>query len=221
MIVNGILIDGTTCSGEVTIPDGVTNIGNYTFRNCTGLTSIKIPKNVTSIGKNAFDGCTDLKEVLLENGSTLTSESLGVDASIIKTYWNEGDLTWTLTADGTLTISGKGAMKNYDANNSPVAQKTDSVKKVVIQEGVTSIGDYAFFDCSNLTDITIPESVTSIEECAFQNCSSLTDITIPGSVTSIGECAFQGCSSLTSIEIPSSVTSIGDCLLYTSPSPRD
>ena len=217
MIVNGILIDGTTCSGEVTIPDGVTNIGNYTFRNCTGLTSIKIPKNVTSIGKNAFDGCTDLKEVLLENGSTLTSESLGVDASIIKTYWNEGDLTWTLTADGTLTISGKGAMKNYDANNSPVAQKTDSVKKVVIQEGVTSIGDYAFFDCSNLTDITIPESVTSIEECAFQNCSSLTDITIPGSVTSIGECAFQGCSSLTSIEIPSSVTSIGDDAFYGTP----
>ena len=207
------------CSGltSIEIPSNVESIGELAFSNCTVLTSITIPKSVASIGKNAFDGCTDLKEVLLENGSTLTSESLGVDASIIKTYWNEGDLTWTLTADGTLTISGKGAMKNYDANNSPVAQKTDSVKKVVIQEGVTSIGDYAFFDCSNLTDITIPESVTSIEECAFQNCSSLTDITIPGSVTSIGEGAFQGCSSLTSIEIPSSVTSIGDDAFYGTP----
>lgn len=207
------------CSGltSIEIPSNVESIGELAFSNCTVLTSITIPKSVASIGKNAFDGCTDLKEVLLENGSTLTSESLGVDASIIKTYWNEGDLTWTLTADGTLTISGKGAMKNYDANNSPVAQKTDSVKKVVIQEGVTSIGDYAFFDCSNLTDITIPESVTSIEECAFQNCSSLTDITIPGSVTSIGEGAFQGCSSLTSIEISSSVTSIGDDAFYGTP----
>ena len=151
------------------------------------------------------------------------------------TYWKEDKLTWTLYADGTLNISGKGAMKdyNYSDNPSPASQKKDSVKKVVIEDGVTSIENYAFRSCSSLTSITIPDSVTSIgklafyscdsltsitisnsvtsiEERAFAYCSRLTSITIPDSVTSIGEAAFAGCSSLTSITIPDSVTSIGE-----------
>ena len=80
----------------------------------------------------------------------------------------------------------------------------------VIPESVTSIEDYAFFGCSNLTAITLPESVTSIGYGTFYGCSSLTSITLPGSVTEIGTLAFSGCSSLTSITIPESVTSIGD-----------
>ena len=121
-------------------------------------------------------------------------------------------LTWTLDADGTLNISGMGAMKDYgyDSNRNPV-YKNSNVKKVVIEDGVTSIGESAFFYCSSLTSITIPDSVTSIGDYAFFNCSSLTSITIPDSVTSIGDYAFRGCSSLTSITLPDSVTSIGDC----------
>ena len=131
------------------------------------------------------------------------------------TYWNEGNLTWKLDADGTLTISGTGAMKNYDYDNpSPATQKKGSVKKVVIEKGVTSIGNSAFDSCSNLTSITIPKSVTSIEPYAFYNCTSLTSITIPKSVTSIGKYAFYNCSSLTSITIPDSVTSIGEFAFY-------
>ena len=128
------------------------------------------------------------------------------------TYWNEDNLTWKLYADGTLTISGAGAMKDYDYDNnpSPASQKKDSVKKVVIEDGVTSIGNSAFFYCTSLTSITIPNSVTSIEPYAFYNCTSLTSITIPNSVTSIGNFAFSDCSSLTSITIPDSVTSIGN-----------
>ena len=79
---------------------------------------------------------------------------------------------------------------------------------------MTSIGDYAFEDCSSLTSVTIPESVTSIGKSAFEGCSSLTSITIPESVTSIGNSAFSGCSSLTSVTIPNSVTSIGDNAFY-------
>ena len=125
--------------------------------------------------------------------------------------WIEDNLTWTLDADGTLNISGMGAMKDYgyDSNRNPV-YKNSNVKKVVIEDGVTSIGESAFFYCSSLTSITIPDSVTSIGDYAFFNCSSLTSITIPDSVTSIGESAFYGCSSLTSITIPDSVTSIGN-----------
>ena len=97
----------------------------------------------------------------------------------------------------------------YDSNRNPV-YKNSNVKKVVIEDGVTSIGESAFFYCSSLTSITIPDSVTSIGDYAFFNCSSLTSITIPDSVTSIGESAFYGCSSLTSITIPDGVTSIGN-----------
>ena len=127
------------------------------------------------------------------------------------TYWNEGNLTWKLDADGTLTISGTGTMKDYDYNNnpSPANQKKGSVKKVVIKDGVTSIGNFAFHNCTSLTSITILDSVTSIELAAFNNCNNLTSITIPGSVTSIGTVAFYNCSGLTSITIPDSVTNIG------------
>ena len=126
------------------------------------------------------------------------------------TYWNEGNLTWKLDADGTLTISGTGAMKNYDYNDNPSPVYNNSnVKKVVIEDGVTSIGNSAFNECISLTSITIPDSVTSIGTYAFSGCRSLTSITIPDSVTSIGAYAFQSCSNLTSITIPDSVTSIG------------
>ena len=96
---------------------------------------------------------------------TLQNISWGITASAEETgaeTWNEDDLTWTLTADGTMTISGTGAMKDYITDNSPATKKKDSVKKVVIEDGVTSIGTSAFQHCSSLTDISIPKSVTSI-----------------------------------------------------------
>ena len=125
------------------------------------------------------------------------------------TYWIEGNLTWKLYEDGTLNISGTGAMKNYNNtdNLSPVHMNS-SVKKIVIEEGVTSIGNAAFSGCISLTNITIPDGVTSIGIMVFYNCTSLTSITIPDSVTSIGYSVFYFCSSLTSITIPDSVTSI-------------
>ena len=85
-----------------------------------------------------------------------------------------------------------------------------SLTSITIQEGVTSIGAGAFWGCSNLTSIEIPSSVTSIGDSVFRECSSLTSINIPEGVMSIGEYAFSNCSSLTSIEISSSVTSIGN-----------
>ena len=205
------------CTGltSIEIPEGVTSIGEYAFDSCNKLASITIPSSVTSIGVGVFNHCSSLKEVLLENGSTLTSGNLGANESQIGTYWNEDNLTWTLTADGTMTISGKGAMKAYNWDSgSPATQEKDSVKKVVIEDGVTSIGDYAFFDCNSLTDITIPSSITSIGICSFYNCSNLASIAIPSSVTSIGESAFFNCIGLTNISIPKSVTSIGDSAFF-------
>ena len=85
----------------------------------------------------------------------------------------------------------------------------ESVTYMNRTRSVTSIGDFAFDDCSDLTSVTIPNSVTSIGKLAFSGCSRLTSLNIPNSVTSIGESAFTLCTSLTTVTIPNSVTSIG------------
>ena len=123
-----------------------------------------------------------------------------------------GNLTWKIK-DGTLYISGTGAMENY-TDDSPAPWKGSSFTKAVIEYGATNIGENAFAEAYYLKTITIPESVTSIGENAFYKCSSLTSMTIPSSVKSIGCKAFYNCSSLTSMTIPSSVTSIGDEAFY-------
>lgn len=138
----------------------------------------------------------------------------GQAAEIIKsgTCGADGDnVTWMLDDEGTLTISGTGAMKNYVSYGSSLESPFSDnrfIKSVIIEKGVTSIGSRAFRRCS-LTSVTIPDSVTSIGESAFWYCS-LTSVTIPDSITSIGESAFSDCCSLTSVTIPDSVTSIGE-----------
>ena len=100
-------------------------------------------------------------------------------------------------------------MPEYYTPNAPWYPLRENIKKVVIENGVTNIGNSAFYDCYNITSITIPKTVTSITDHAFFNCKGLTSVTIPNSVTSIAGETFYGCSSLTSITIPNSVTSIG------------
>ena len=116
-------------------------------------------------------------------------------------------LTWTLDGNGTLTISGTGAMYDSVQWN---GQK-ENIKKVVINNGVTTIGDLAFFQCVNLGSVEIPSSVTTIRSKAFENCTNLTSVTFAdgSALTSIGNFAFELCVNLQSIQIPSSVTSIG------------
>ena len=145
---------------------------------------------------------------------------LALVASVSAIYAQSGtcgsNLTWNLDAEtGVLTISGTGAMDNYYYGRvgnkvSPWNDFTSVIKTVIINDGVTSIGEWAFRNCSSLTSVTIPNSVTSIGDSAFKGCSSLTSITIPESVTCIAGGAFYNCSSLTSVTIPNSVTSIGD-----------
>ena len=125
------------------------------------------------------------------------------------------NLTWTYS-NNILTISGSGDMYNYSYEGSQILPtspwrsiKTD-INSVVINNGVTSIGEYAFYKCTSLTSVQVPDSVKSIGGSAFSQCTNLPSIEIPNSVTSIGGAAFYGCTSLTSIEIPNSVISIGD-----------
>ena len=130
------------------------------------------------------------------------------------------DLTWHLTDNGVLTISGNGKMNDYLYHNrAPWGE--NNIKQIIIADGITTIGGGAFRDCSALTSVTIPNSVTEIGHSAFQGCRALTSVTIPNSVMTIGEYAFCLCSALTSVTFPNSVTTIGkgafeDCSALTS-----
>ena len=121
------------------------------------------------------------------------------------------NLRWHLTDNGVLTISGKGEMHDYSGPNGvPWGWARYDIKRIIIGDSVTTIGDYAFYTCSEPTSVTIPNSVTTIGGFAFWHCSALTSVTIPNSVTEIGGSAFEYCSALTSVTIPNSVTRIGD-----------
>ena len=119
------------------------------------------------------------------------------------------NLQWKLTDEGVLTITGTGKMKDWDYFNDSPWHENESIKQVVIADGVTTIGGGAFRGCSSLKSVTIPSSVTTIGDNAFDDCYSLTSVTIPNSVTTIGYYAFELCFSLTSLTIPNSVTTIG------------
>lgn len=130
-------------------------------------------------------------------------EAATADEALVFSDGEDTGITYTLSDDGKLVISGTGSIAD-DA----FAGNT-KITSVVISEGVTGIGSGAFTGCTNLTSVTIPEGVTTIDGMTFGNCTSLTSVTIPGTVTSIEVQAFWNCSSLTSITIPASVTSIG------------
>ena len=124
------------------------------------------------------------------------------------------NLTWTLDEAGTLTISGTGDMWDYSSLDVTFKDRDwnkycDSIKTVVIREGVTRIGGDAFSYCASLTSVNIPDSVTSIGDNAFLECGSLAEISIPDSVTSVGEYVFFNCVSLTDVVLPNSLAAIG------------
>jgi hypothetical protein len=198
---------------SIIIPEGVASISKYAFQACSNLTSIEIPASMTSIGYSAFASCSSLIDVYYTGDQTAWKKiSIHVNntnltrATIHYNYISGEcgtDLTWTLDADGLLTIRGSGEMNDY--TSSPWAN--DTVKKVVMKGGITRIGNYAFSECHNLTSVTIPSSVTSIGDYAFYQCSFLSGVILPDGLTSMGEYAFAECG-FTSVAIPSGITSI-------------
>ena len=178
---------GTCKDTDIVIPptspagDKVTKITWYAFYKGSNLTSITIPSSVTNIDSGAFLNCINLRTI------TLPFVGEKVDGT------GETHFGYIFGAD------------SYLDYNSCIPT---SLKSVIITGG-SEIGDYAFWDRSNLTSIILPNSLISIGQYAFYGCSSLTSIVIPNSVTSIGSGAFEGCRSLTNIVIPDGVTSIG------------
>ena len=207
---------------SVTIPDGVTSIGTDAFSSCDALTSVTISVSVTKIGAYAFSSCEALTDIYYGGYGVDWLAAIGFNSVPSKTtvhfkedLYDKGtcgvNANWVMTADGTLTISGKGRISNYNdySNRAPWYACGKYIKSIVIESGVTGIGNSAFYSCEALTSVTIPNTVTAIGDEAFYYCEALTSVTIPNSVTTIGDEAFRNCKALTSVTIPGSVTTIG------------
>lgn len=224
--IGSCAFSGCTNLVSVSIEDGVEIIHNYVFEACTRLEIVSLPSSISCIRFGAFLDCRKLKTVYYDGNqeqwnSISIDEEDNEDLFAVEVFFTGsitcGDnLTWTLSDDGVLTISGTGEMWDfrpegdiYEYHKSPWLPMKDQIRKVVIESGVTSIGEYAFSNCNNLTDITIPDSVTTIGILSFEGCESLTEITIGNGVTTIGEDAFFECSNLTEVTIGDSVASIG------------
>ena len=128
--------------------------------------------------------------------------------------------TWELYKDGTLYIKGTGAMTDYDFDYNTETKVTitnvpwyathlSSIKKIVIESGITHVGAYSFMDCDAVTEVELPDTLTTIGENAFWMCDALKAIKIPSGVTEIGEWAFSGCLGLTEVELPEGLKTIG------------
>ena len=207
-----------------TVPDGVTSIVEYAFRDCNSLTSITIPDSVATMDDYAFDGCRRLTSVYISDIANWCSISFGgSDSSPLKegaSLYLDGKLVTDLVIPNGVTSIGDYAFRYYGNLTSVTIpsgvtnigssafQGCTGLTSVTIPDGVTNIGNNAFEYCSSLTSIIIPDGVRSISDFAFSECSNLTSVTIPDGVTSIGWSAFSSCSSLTSITIPDGVTSI-------------
>ena len=119
------------------------------------------------------------------------------------------NITWTLDDNGNLVLTGSGPMGDYRYGLGPWKDCKNLIKTISIGDGITSIGDYTFQECSGLTSVVIPNSVTRIGDNAFYKCSGMTNLVIGNSVTRIGKYAFLECSSLTSVVMGNSVVGIG------------
>ena len=197
----------------VVIGASVTSIGDYAFLNCLNLATVTVYAPSCSLGDNAFLNCNNLANIYVFS-ETYAEKITGITGGYCGTTDHERDVVWALTGESpncTLTITGEGAMYDYgDPSEYPWYSYAGRINEVVIGNGVTSIGKYAFYG-TRLTSIEIPAGVTSIGKYAFSSCDYLGSVTFAegSQLTSIGNSAFQGCYNLTSITIPASVTSIG------------
>ena len=204
---------------SITIPNSVTSIGDIAFSRCSSLTSITIPNSVTSIGDEAFYGCSSLTSITIPNSVTSIGDYAFYDCSSLTSLTLPNSVTsigddafaWCTSLTSIVVESGNTMYDSRENCNAIIETASNTLiagcQSTTIPNSVTSIGDYAFRDCSSLTSITLPNSVTSIGCYAFGNCSSLADIycyatTPPVCYVSSGYESFLGVSRHCYIHVP-------------------
>lgn len=235
---------------EIILKPEVTRISTYSFSKCIYVTKVTFEGKLTEISEGAFDGCENLKDVyyngtteewitiqIREKNEELEESVIHCSDDVLKGFGICGDdLVWKMNMDGTLIISGTGDMFNYEDKKNRTSPWAGEAIKVIVEPGVTSIGNWAFWGCESLKDVELPDGITVIGDDAFNFCLNLEEIELPSSVTYIGDEAFYNagvvnfkipdgvnaigdytflnCPNLISVEIPNSVTYIGVCAFY-------
>ena len=204
---------------EIVLPASLAEIGEYAFRDNASLSAIYFLGNAPILGTRAFYNVTATvyypadNETWTEeyrqkyNGGKITWESYDISTEIAS--GTSGSLMWKLTDNGVLTFSGTGKMKNYSYKTEmPWYKYYDRITRIVLEEGVTSIGDYAFYAMPRLESIEIASTVVTIGDYAFKNAPKLNNVILPEKLSSLGDSSFYACTGLTSIEIPAKLYTI-------------
>ncbi len=190
--ISGLAFYGQTSLTGVTISNGVASIGNAAFFGCASLTNVSLPNTMTNIAANAFEMCTGLGTITIPASVSILGDSVFLSCS---------GLTSINVASSNAAYSSTGGVL-FDKVKATLIEAPESIGGIYTVPGtVTTLGDNAFFGCSNLTGITLDSNLANIQSSAFANCGGLTTFTIPGAVTNIGSSAFFGCSNLLSISV--------------------
>ncbi len=211
----------TARSGEYVVPDGVTTLGAYAFAYAGNLTRLNVPGTLEDIRKAATKECNGLKVVYFRDG-WMTNEIIIFDDDNNENWWFYESLlegngyrrgrcgesaVFELEKNGTLTISGSGAITATAFGHENAAISNDMITNVIIGEGITAIDDSGVFaGMTSLIRLALPASLTSIGANAFNGCPELTAVELPEALTAIGENAFAGCEKLCDMDIPAGVT---------------
>ena len=213
--IENYAFENCTALENIIIPVSVHSIGDYAFCKCTALEKIEIPLSVHSIGDYAF--CSDDVTIYAKTGSYAKEFAdrnwIRFSSTGVENYQGScgENASYNLdTENCVLTISGTGAMSDYDADNNkaPWYLYRDYVKKLVVKDGITSIGKYSLYNCEYLVDMQLPDSLKAIGSYAFNYCECLEGLTLPDSVNTVGENAFSNCKSLKEITLSKSLTSL-------------
>ncbi len=224
--VGGSAFEGCTGLQALSIPSTVNSISINAFKNCKGITDVHCyAETVPDTHFDAFDGTptekstlyvpansveayrtswpwSDFKNIVAIGSTPADDPTNGSCGETVKYSYNK--------ATHTLTVSGKGAIYDYDngSNKAPWSSYAGEIQKIEIKSGITSIGYFAFYKCSSIMSLSIPATIGYIGSSAFEDCTGLTSLSLNDGLLYIGGSAFEGCVGLQTLTIPSTVNSI-------------
>lgn len=214
--------DGRTLLETVALPTTLEKIANYAFRNCTSLEKVIFTGDAPTIANDVFTGVT-CTCYYPEGNATYDNYIMAKDfgGTLLWTYEGEVEdyicgetVSWEITEDGILKLSGTGEMYDYEISEleyAPWYESRDSILSVEIGDGITKIGNGAFYNCNHCKAVTISDSVTKLGEYAFAN-TALSSVDLSENITEVGKNVFSNCLKLTSVSLPDSLTYISDSM---------